>query len=107
MIQARNIPTLIPEISLKHLHKLIMHNIFELKQITCTNGTHLMDNEEFKTQYNKPTKIEKTALEYARRLFCKPTCHNQCTRPCLTHKPPNTLKNEYIIPNQNIHIGPQ
>jgi hypothetical protein len=61
MLQTRNIPTLFPsELSLKYLHKLILQNIFELKQITCPNGTHLMNNDEFTTYHNKPTNFEET-----------------------------------------------
>ena len=101
MQQARTIPTLTPELSLKYLHKLILHNIYEIKHITCPNGTHLMNNEEFKSHYNKPTKLEKTALEYARILFCKPTCPTPCTRQCPTHTTPNTLKDDYKILNHN------
>jgi hypothetical protein len=107
MIQKNNIPTLTLEISLKYLHNLILHNIFELKHITCSNGTHPMNNDEFKAQYNKPTKTKKAALDYAKKFFCEPTCHIHCTHPCPTHKTPNTLKNEYIILNQNIHIRSQ
>ena len=104
---ARNIPTLTPKLSLKYLHKLILDNIFELKHITCPNGTHLMSNDEFKTHYNKPTKIHEIALEYVRKLFCEPICFTQCTHPCPTHMTPNTLRNKYKILNHDIHIRPQ
>ena len=107
MIQAINTPTLTPELSLKYLHKLILHNIYEIKHITCPNGTHLMNNEEFKSHYNKPTQLEKTALEYARKLFCKPACLTPYTRQCLTHTTPNTLKDVYKILNHNIPLNPQ
>ena len=66
-----------------------------------------MSNDEFKTYYNKPTKTEKIALEYARKLFCEPICLIQCTHSCSTHRTPNTLNNEYKILNHNIHIRPQ
>ena len=69
--------------------------------------TYIMCNNEFKTYYNKPTKIQKIALEYARKLFCEPMCLTQCAHPCPTHAPPNTLKNEYQILNHNIHTRPQ
>ena len=60
-----------------------------------------------KTYYNQPTKTEKIALEYARKLFCESICLTQCTHPCPTHTTPNTLKNEYKILNHNTHIRPQ
>jgi hypothetical protein len=50
-----------PTLSLKYLHKAILHNIFELKHITHPNGAHLMSNDGFKTHFNTPTKIEKIA----------------------------------------------
>ena len=66
-----------------------------------------MSNDELKMLYNELTKIEKTALEYARKLLCEPTCLTRCTHPCPTHTTPKTLKNVYKIPNHNIHIRPQ
>ena len=103
MRQAINIPTITPTLSLKYLHKLILHNITEIKHITHPNGTHLMMNEEFKHYYNSPTKIEKLALNQARTLFCKTPCHSQCPNICLTHTTPNTLKNEYHIQNHSMY----
>ena len=48
-----------------------------------------MSNDEFKYYYNAPTKIKGIALNYARTLTCEPSCHNHCTRQCLTHAAPN------------------
>ena len=73
MVQASNIPMLTPTLSLKYLHKLVIHNIYELKQITHPNGTHLMSNNEFKHHYHTLTKTERIALDYARSLFCEPS----------------------------------
>ena len=100
--QAHNIPTLTPTTSLKYLHKLVLHNITELKQITYPNETQLMTNNEFKYYYDTPTKIVKTALDIARILFYKPTCHNHCPNNCTTHDTPNTLKEKYKIQNHYI-----
>ena len=63
-----------------------------------------MTNDEFKYYYASPTKPIKIALEYARKIFCEPPCHNQCPNLCLTHTTPNTLKAAYKI--QNHHINP-
>ena len=104
MSQAHHAPTLTPTTSLKYLHKLLTHHITELKHITNLNGTHLMTNDEFKYYYVTPTKPMKTALDYARKIFCESPCHNQCPNICPTHTPPNTLKTAYII--QNHHINP-
>ena len=93
MQQAQNIPTLTPTTSQKYLHKLILHNITELKHIIHSNGTQLMTNDEFKNYYVTPTTTIKAALDQARILFCEPPCPNQC---------PNTLKDAYKILNRHI-----
>jgi hypothetical protein len=43
------LPLLNPELSLKLLHKLLIHNIYEIKHITLPNETTLMTPENFKT----------------------------------------------------------
>ena len=76
--QIQNSQTLTPATSLKYLHKLLLYNITELKQITHPNGTQLMTNADFKHYYESPTKNIRAALDHARTLFCKSTCNNQC-----------------------------
>lgn len=97
VLQAITIPTLTPTLSLKYLHKLILQNFLESINITHPNGTHSMTSDKFTHYYNAPNKIEKLTLGHAMLLLCSPTCHNQCTDPCLIHTTPNTIKNEYII----------
>jgi len=48
-----------PKLSLKMLHKLLLHNIYKIKHITLPNGTNLMSPEDFKIYYQIPIKIEK------------------------------------------------
>ena len=105
MQQAQHSPTLTSTNSLKYLHKLILHNITEIKHITHPNGTHLMTNDEFKHYYTTPTKTTKAALDLARSLFCEPPCQNPCQYNCPTHILPNTLKTIYKIQHHNIATG--
>lgn len=74
LLQAINIPTLTPTLSLKYLHKLILHNMFELKDITKPNIIYLLTNEDFQNYYCTPIKGETTTLNYARLLLCEPSC---------------------------------
>ena len=103
MQQMHNIPTLTTTSSLTYLHKLILHNITDLKQLTHPNGTHLITNEEFKYYYDTPTKAIKATLDHIKTLFCEPTCQSQCPHNCLVHAPPNTLKAPYRILNHQLH----
>ena len=84
------------------LHKLLLHNIYEIKHITLPNGTNLMTQEDFKNYYIKPTKLIKQALNIAEQLFCYPRCNPNYQNPCDNHHPPRTLKEEYITPDHNI-----
>jgi hypothetical protein len=73
-----------------------------------------MDHNDFKTYYDLPTKLIKTALKTSELLFYHPTCLPQCPMPCNQHHLPHTLLPQYIIsipptlPNQRptIHTPP-
>jgi hypothetical protein len=103
-------PHLSQQFSLKLLKKLLLHHITDLQQIILPNGTHLMDHNDFKTYYDLPTKLTKTALKTLELLFCHPTCLPQCPMQCNQHHPPRTLLPQYIInipptlPNQHSTI---
>ena len=101
MHEAQMLPGLNPDISLKLLHKLLVHNIITLDQITLPNGTTLMNPDEFKIYHSSPSKLIRSALNIATQLFCHPLC-NQCPIPCQQHPPPRSLKNKYIIRQNNI-----
>ena len=102
--QTQNNPTLTHTTSLKYLHKLLLHNIIELKQITHPNGTQLLTNDEFKYYYDSPTKTIKGALDHARIFFCKSTYQSQCPNNYTIHVAPNTLKTAYKILNHHIYL---
>jgi hypothetical protein len=68
------LPHLNPKLSLKLLHKLLLHNIHKIKHITLPNGTHLMSHKDFQTYYKTPTKLEKNAINIAEQLFCHTKC---------------------------------
>ena len=101
MQEAQMLHGLNPNTSLKLLHKLLIHNITTLDQITMPNGTTLMNKDEFKIYHSTPSKLIQSALNIANQLFCHPPC-NQCPLPCQQHHPPRSLKNKYIIRNHNI-----
>ena len=101
MQEAQMLHDLNPNISLKLLHKLLVHNITTLDQITMPNGTTLMDPDEFKIYHSTPSKLINSALYIANQLFCHLPC-NQCPLPCQQHHPPRSLKNKYIIRHHNI-----
>ena len=96
------LPQINPTQTLKLLHKLLLHNIYEIKHITLSNGINLMTQEDFKKIYTKPTKLIKQALDIAKQLFCYPRCNPTCQTPCDNHHPPCTLKEEYITLVHNI-----
>ena len=101
MQESQNLPGLNPDISLKLLHKLLIHNITTLDQITLPNGTTLMNSDEFKIHHSTPSKLIQSALNIATQLFCHPHCQ-QCPLSCLQHHPPRSLKNKYIIRHHTI-----
>jgi hypothetical protein len=102
-IQATNeLPHLNPDLSLKLLHKLLIHNIYKIQHITLPNGTNLMTPNDFKIYHKAPSKLEKNALQIAEQLFCHPSCKPNCPNPCTRHLPARTLKPRYISNNQNL-----
>jgi hypothetical protein len=109
---ATSYPHLSQQFSLKLLNKLLLHHIIDLHQIILPNGTHLMDHNDFKTYYDLPTKLIKTALKTLELLFCHPTCLPQCPIPCNQHHLPRTLLPQYLInipptlPNQRPTLHP-
>ena len=101
--QATNeLPHLNHNLSLKLLHKLLIHNIYKIQHITLPNGTHLMTLDDFKIYHKTPSKLEKYALQIAEQLFCYPSCTPNCPNPCTRHLPARTLKPKYISNNQNL-----
>ena len=66
------LPQINPTQTLKLLHKLLLHNIYEIKHIMLPNGINLMTKEDFKKIYTKPMKLIKQALDIAEQLFCYP-----------------------------------
>ena len=96
------LPQINPIQTLKLLHKLLLHNIYEIKHITLPNGINLMTQEDFKMFYSKPTKLIKQALDIAEQLFCYLQCNPTYQNPCDNHHPPHTLKEEYITLDHNI-----
>ena len=100
--------------NLKHIHKLLLENIYDIKQLTRGNVTNLMSHTEYINYYKKPTHMLKYTLKIAEQLFCHPRCNENCQEPCQNHYPPRTLKQEYIITkhnieplNNDIHTHPQ
>ena len=93
MKEAQMLHGLNPNTSLKLLHKLLIHNIITLEQITMPNGTTLMNPDEFKIYHSTPSKLIQSALNIANQLFCHPPC-NQCPLPCQQHHPPRSLKKQ-------------
>lgn len=102
MREAQNLLRFNPILYLKLLHKLLLYNILELKQVTLPNGLHLMSNNDFETCYSTPSKLIKSALHIAEQLFKHPTYQSQCGNLCPHHPPPHNLKNKYIINNHKI-----
>ena len=101
-LSANQLPQIHPTQNLKILHKLLLHNIYEIKHITLPNGTNLMTQEDFQKFYTKPTILIKQALDIAEQLFCYPRCNPTCQTPCDNHHSPRTLKEEYTIQDHNI-----
>ena len=101
MQEAHMLHSLNPSISLKFLHKLLVHNITTLYQITMPNGTTLMNPDEFKIYHSTPSKLIQSALNIANQQFCQPPC-TQCPIPCPSYLPPRSLKDKYILTNHNI-----
>jgi len=96
------LPYINPKLSLKMLHKLLLHNIYKIKHITLPNGTNLMSPKDFKKYYQTPTKIEKNALNIAEQFFCYPRCTLECSSPCERHPTIRTLKVQYISNNRDL-----
>ena len=65
-----------PNTSLKLLHKLLIHNITTLDQITRPNGTTLMNKDEFKIYHSTLSKLIQNALNIANQLFYHPPATN-------------------------------
>ena len=63
--EAQMIQGLSPNTSLKLLHKLLVHNIITLDQITMPNSTTLMNPNEFKIYHSTPSKFIQSALNIA------------------------------------------
>ncbi len=61
-----------------------------------------MSPEDFKIYYQNSTKLEKSALNIAEKLFCYPNCTQECPNPCQRHPQPHTLKERYISNNQEM-----
>jgi hypothetical protein len=68
MQEAQMLHGLNPNTSLKLLHKLLIHNITTLDQITMPNGTTLMNKEEFKIYHSTQ------GCFFTRSLTCLGTC---------------------------------
>ena len=75
LYEAENLQGLNPNTSFKLLQKFLLHNIIKLEQIIMPNGTSLMNQDDFKIYYSKPTKFIKSALNIANQLICHPSCH--------------------------------
>ena len=58
--------------SLKLLHKLLAHNIHNIKHISLPNGTNLMSPKDFRKYYKTPTKLEKKCTINSRTTFLSP-----------------------------------
>ena len=100
--EAQELHGLSPNTSLKLLHKLLVHNIITLDQITMPNGTTLMNSGKFKIYHSNPSKLIKSALNIANQLFCHPPCDQECPLTCQHHHPPRSLKTKYTIRHHNI-----
>ena len=74
LLSTTHLPHINSPQTLKLLHKLLLHNIYEIKHLTLPNGINLMTLEDFKKFYSKPTKLIKQALDIAEQLFCHPRC---------------------------------
>jgi hypothetical protein len=75
------LPQLNTELSLKLLHKLLIHNIQKIKHISLPNGTNLMSPKDFQIYYKTPTKSEIKALHIAEQFFCHQSCNQNCPNP--------------------------
>ena len=85
------LPHIHPAQILHILHKLLIHNIYEMKHISLPSGINLMTEEDFKNYYIKPTKLIKQSLDTTNQLFCYPRCNRNCENPCDNHHPLHTL----------------
>ena len=103
LYEAQTLPNLNNQTSMKLLQKLFANNITTITQITLPNGTHLMNEENYKNSYSAPTRLVKCALNLAKQLFCHSECSNTCPHPCITQHNPYTLKVEYISANGTTH----
>ena len=101
--ETQTLPNLNNQTSMKLLQKLFANNITTITQITLPNGTHLMNEENYKNSYSTPTRLVKSALNLAKQLFCHSECSNTCLHPCITQHNPYTLKVEYISANGTTH----
>ena len=101
--EAQTLPNLNDQTSMKLLQKLFANNITTITQITLPNGTHLMNEENYKNSYSAPTRLVKSALNLAKQLFCHSECSITCPHPCTTQHNPYTLKVKYISANGTTH----
>ena len=91
-LSTTHLPQINPTQTLKFLHKLLLHNIYEIKHLMLPNGINLMTLEDFKFFYSKPTKLIKQALDIAEQLFCHPRYNPTCQTPCDNHHPRRNFK---------------
>ena len=55
--------------NLKHIHKLLLKNIYDIKQLTLRNGTHLMSYTGYINYHKKPTHMIKTSTKNSRTII--------------------------------------
>ena len=85
-------PQMNPTQILKPIHKLLLHNIYDIKHLTLSNGTNMILHEDFEYYYTKPTKLIKQTLNTTTQLFCQLGCNLNRQNICPIHHPPRTLK---------------
>jgi hypothetical protein len=95
-------PNLNLQLSLKFLHKLLLHHITTIAHLTLPDGLHIMTAQGFQFYYTTPTHLIKHALDITAELCCHPPCFPHCPHPCLIHHPPHTLLPQYITLNHHI-----
>ena len=95
-------PQMNPTQIFKPIHKLLLHNIYDIKHLTLSNGINMMSHVDFEYYYTKSTKLMKQTLNTAIQFFCQPRCNPNCQNICPIYHPPRTLKQEYIILEHNL-----
>ena len=58
-------PQKISNQNLKHIHKLLLGNIYDIKQLTLRDDTHMMSHTKYINYYKKPTHTLKQTLKIA------------------------------------------